>query len=214
MRLFFGHDEREFAGTTAFVASAIHHASAPLQLTPLTRTALPGIQEGSNAFTLRRFMIPKLMGYQGWACFVDGADMIFKADPHELFALRDGWNQAVQVVKHDYRTRFPRKYVGTSMECDNRDYPKKQWASCMLINCAHSAWKTMPDPRPEIDPLYYLQFRFLEEDRIGSLPIEWGWLVDEYGPNPNAKLLHWTAGIPGMTDEWCRAYRRATECST
>jgi hypothetical protein len=136
--------------------------------------------------------------------------MIFCADPLELWALRDPW-KAVQVVKHDYKTRFPRKYLGTSMECENRDYPRKQWASVMLINCNHSAWTTMPEPRKELDPLYYLQFRFIEDDRIGELPVEYNWLVDEMGPNENAKLLHWTAGIPCMSDKWYRSMWRAME---
>jgi hypothetical protein len=26
--------------------------------------------------------------------------------------------------------------------------------------------------------------------------MEWGWLPQEYGDNPNAKLIHWTAGAP------------------
>ena len=47
---------------------------------------------------------------------------------------------------------------------------------------------------------------------IRELPPEWNWLPDEYGPNPNAKLLHYTLGTPcfhefattPMADEWHR----------
>jgi hypothetical protein len=28
------------------------------------------------------------------------------------------------------------------------------------------------------------------------LPLEWNWLVGEYEPNPNAKVLHYTLGTP------------------
>jgi hypothetical protein len=222
MRLFFGHDDREFAGTTAFMASVIQHASAPVQVTPLTAKALPNFPEGSNAFTLRRFLVPYLMGYQGWACFVDGADMIFRADPFELFALKDPW-KAVQVVKHDYKTSYQRKYLGTAMECDNRDYPRKQWASVMLMNCAHSAWRIVdPDWLRKVMPLKVLQFKFIEDDRIGELPMEWNWLVDEHGENDEANLIHWTAGIPCFpkhdvddvfSNEWWRCFLKARDWS-
>jgi hypothetical protein len=180
-------------------------------------TARPDIPEGSNAFTLRRFLIPQIMKYRGFACFVDGADMVFLADPFELFALADPW-KAVQVVKHDYETQFPRKYLGSPMECENRDYVRKQWASVMLINCAHSAWRTMPEIHRDLDPLYFLQFKFIEDDRIGALPVEWNWLVDEMGENPDAKLLHWTAGIPLMnvpgSRHWVDAYKRSQGVQT
>src|SRR5690606_36000298 len=93
-----------------------------------------GQRDGTNAFIYSRFLIPYLQNYKGWALFVDGADMIVKGDLAELWALRDK-AKAVQVVKHDYRTKHPRKYVGTQMEADNRDYPCKNWSSVMVINC-------------------------------------------------------------------------------
>jgi hypothetical protein len=37
-------------------------------------------------------------------------------------------------------------------------------------------------------------FRWLDDERIGELPIEWNWLPDEFGVNPEAKLLHYTLG--------------------
>ena len=51
----------------------------------------------------------------------------------------------------------------------------------------------------------------------GELPIEWNWLVDEYGSNDKAKLIHWTKGIPGfkeysdapMADKWFAAHTKA-----
>ena len=54
------------------------------------------------------------------------------------------------------------------------------------------------------------RFEWLEDERIGELPIEWNWLPDEFGPNHNAKLLHYTLGAPcfnefantEMADDW------------
>ena len=40
------------------------------------------------------------------------------------------------------------------------------------------------------------RFSWIQDDRIQELPPEWNWLPDEYGPNPDAKLLHYTLGTP------------------
>jgi hypothetical protein len=41
------------------------------------------------------------------------------------------------------------------------------------------------------------RFRWLaSEEEIGSLPLEWNWLIGEYAPNPDAKILHYTLGGP------------------
>jgi len=52
------------------------------------------------------------------------------------------------------------------------------------------------------------------EDAIGSLDLEWNWLVGEYDYNPNAKNVHWTLGGPYFMDyneseysnEWFNLY--------
>ena len=221
LHVFFGHDERAEAGTTAFMHSVIARATQPLALTPITRLATAGVKQGSNAFTFRRFLVPWMLNYRGWAVFVDGADMLCRADISELFDLVYH-NDAVRVVKHAYRTRHPRKYLGTAMECDNPDYERKQWASVMLINCSHYAWRHVtPEFVAESNPLDLLQLRFIPAERIGSLPKEWNWLCDEDGENVDAKLLHFTAGIPAfpeharapMAEEW-RAALRASSTAT
>jgi lipopolysaccharide biosynthesis glycosyltransferase len=73
-------------------------------------------------------LIPELMNFAGFAIFVDAADMLCRGDLTELWSMRDK-NFAVQVVKHDYRTKHPRKYVGTELEADNQDYPRKNWSA-------------------------------------------------------------------------------------
>jgi len=208
--VFFGHDERVEAGTTAFLRSAIAHSTGALALTPITRNNMRDVKEGSNAFTFRRFLVPWMLGFRGWAVFVDGADMLCRADLGDLFDLIH-YRDAVRVVKHDYQTAHHRKYRGTPMECDNIDYSRKNWASVMLVNCEHFAWRNVtPEFLEKANPLATLQLRFIPDEFIGSLPKEWNWLCDEHGTNPDAKLLHFTAGIPAfaahadapMADEW------------
>lgn len=221
-RLYVGFDEREEVGSHVFTSSLLHYSSIPVSLAHLTRKAVTQstgqkIGEGTNAFTLSRFLIPFFEGWNGMAIFMDGADMMLRADLKELVSLYDPW-KAVQVVKHDYKTRHPRKYVGTAMEAENKDYDRKQWASVMLINCSHFAWRRItPETVSKASKIDLLQFKFLEDSVIGELPKEWNWLADEHGPNPEAKLIHWTAGVPGFpkyrntphAEEWFEQLKRA-----
>lgn len=199
--IFAGFDQREEAGYHAFTSSLLEHASAPFTVTPLHLPLFrsfyaPGVRDGSNAFVYTRFLIPFLQGYTGSAIFCDGSDMLLRADIAELWALRDQY-KPVQVVKHDYRTRWPRKYLGTQMEAPNEDYPRKQWSSVMILNCMHMSWrKITPESVQQMTGPELHRFSWLADDQIGELPKVWNWLVQEDGANPDAKLLHFSSGIP------------------
>lgn len=196
INLFCGYDDREAQGFHVFASSVIRQASRPVALIPLASLGLP---HGSNAFTLSRFLIPWLMGFKGHAIFADASDMLMLADVSTLDMAFDP-RMAVQVVKHaDYQTRNPVKYIGTPMQAVNRDYPRKNWASLMLINCEHPAWRDLrPHTIAESKPLDLLQLRFCADSEIGELPDCWNRLADEGQPVAGARLLHWTAGIPGF----------------
>lgn len=215
--IFTGFDPREAVGWHVFAQSVMDRTSQPVAFYPL-QNRHHGMPEGTNQFTFSRFLIPYLCGFRnGVVLFADACDMLCRADIEDLFQLADPY-MAVQVVKHDYETRNPVKYLGTSMECGNGDYLRKNWASLMLINTGHYAWRRInPESVRAMKPLDLLQLRFIDDNRIGEIPVEWNWLVDEYGANDAAKLLHWTAGIPGMpayakaphADEWFAGQRGA-----
>ena len=198
IKLFCGFDEREALGYAVFCHSVIRRASRPVEFIPLASMGLP---EGTNAFTVSRFLVPWLCDFKGHAIFCDASDMLMQGDIAELDSLFNP-DYAVQVVQHpDYRTRHKTKYRGTSMECPNSDYPRKNWASVMLVNCEHKIWeKYNPTMLSMVGALSLLQFSPLwfmgEPSPIGELPAEWNCLVDE--GQPAGKLLHWTAGIPGF----------------
>lgn len=195
IRLFCGYDPREAIGFHVFAHSVIERATRPVQIFPMSSL---GFRHGSNAFTLSRFLVPYLCGYRGHAIFCDASDMLALADIAELDALFDP-KFAVQVVRHQYRTRNPRKYVGTAMETCNYDYARKNWASVMLLNCGHAAWADVgPEDARRSAPLTLLQFGFLEDSDIGDLPAKWNVLADEGQAIEGAKILHWTAGIPAF----------------
>ena len=201
LQVFTGFDQREAAGWHCFVQSVVRHAREPVSI-----CALHGDQrDGTNAFTYARFLVPYLCSFRGTAVFLDGADMLLRADINDLAALADP-TKAVQVVKHKYSTKHPRKYVGTDMEAPNDNYPRKNWSSVVIWNCAHYGNRQLtPDYIAAHDGKHLHRFAWLTDDRIGSLSLEWNWLVDEYGENTYAKLLHWTAGIPAFPH-----YSRAT----
>ena len=147
------------------------------------------------------------MGFSGHAIFMDG-DMIVRDDIYKLWELRDP-TLDVQVVKHDYKTKMQTKYLGAK----NEDYPRKNWSSVILWNCAsYPNRKLTPEYVQNATGAQLHRFQHIKDERIGELPIEWNWLPDEFGPNPDAKLLHYTLGTPSfhefattpMGDEWHR----------
>lgn len=198
IRLFCGYEPAEAIGFHVFVHSVLQRASAPVSIVPLASLGMP---VGSNSFTLSRFLVPWLCGYKGHAIFADASDMLMLGDVAELDRLFDD-RFAVQVVQHPtYETRHPRKYIGTALEGNNLNYERKNWASLMLINCEHPSW-AMHDPAQvsKTHPLEMLQMSgAVNRDEVGDLPACWNVLADEGQPLNGAKLLHWTAGIPGFT---------------
>jgi hypothetical protein len=224
INLFVGFDERAEVGHHVFVSSVIRHSTHPISITPIGAKLFKGFvgarrPDESTDFARIRFLIPWLMGFRGWAMFCDGSDMLVRDDISKLWAMRN-FNRAVQVVHHDYKTLHPRKFVGTPMECDNRDYERKNWSSVMLIQCSHFSWRDLiPDVVERMPGEALHQFEFVRPEHMGQIPLEWNWLADEYGHNDGAKLLHWTAGIPAfdhyknspMAREWLETAHQVLE---
>jgi lipopolysaccharide biosynthesis glycosyltransferase len=192
--LFIGYDPREAVAFHACVSSIIRHASEPVSITPVhlgnfRRFYRETHTDGSNAFIYARFLVPSLAEH-GHAIWLDG-DMILQADIAELWAMRSYYH-AAQVVKHDYTPRVTTKYLGAKQEA----YPRKNWSSVILWNCSHYGNRCLTPEYVEKQTGAHLhRFQWLADERIGELPKEWNWL-DDYGPNPDAKLIHYTTGTP------------------
>lgn len=200
INIYVGYDEREAIAYHVFCQSVLSKASKPVRFSPLSLNSMNGIykethSDGSNAFIYSRFLVPFLQGYNGWAIFADG-DMTCHDDIVKLFELRDE-SKAVIVVKHEYKTKHPVKYLGNK----NEDYPRKNWSSVILFNCGHpSNYCLTPEVIENSTGSYLHRFSWLNEDEIGELPIEWNWLDSEYSENESAKLIHYTIGTPCFTD--------------
>jgi hypothetical protein len=212
--IYVGFDPREAVAFHVCVNSIIRHSSIPVSIIPLALNTLPFYQEqhgdGSNAFIYSRFLVPYLNGYKGRALFVDG-DMIFRADVAEILPYLEDMD--VAVVKHDYKTKHPKKYLGNT----NEDYPRKNWSSVILWNCERHKMLS-PEFVQAQKGSYLHRFQWVPDQRIGELPKTWNWLVGEYEHNENAKLLHYTIGVPAFeayrdsdhSAEWWHEFHRVT----
>jgi len=218
LKVVVGFDQRESIAYHTFTQSIIEKCSIPLIIMPLAMNTLKGYKEThtdkSNDFIYSRFLTPYLNNFKGWAIFADG-DMICQADIKELWDLMDE-SKALQVVKHDYKTKAKKKYLGNV----NEDYPKKNWSSLILWNCSHPKHKILtPEFIASQTGKYLHRFSWLDENEIGELPKEWNWLAIEYPENKNAKLIHYTLGTPcfkeykesDMADIWYQTYNRTID---
>ena len=218
VKIYIGFDQREAVAYHTFVQSLIENASIPLDITPLAVRNLKGYEEKhedkSNDFVYSRFLTPFLNDFKGWAIFADG-DMICQSDIKELLDLRDD-SKALQVVKHDYKTKAYQKYLGNI----NQDYPRKNWSSVILWNCAHPKHKILtPDFIANQPGKYLHRFSWLEDSEIGELPKEWNWLATEYPNNEQANIIHYTLGTPcfkdyrntEMSDIWLKKHDRLND---
>lgn len=219
INIFIGFDPREAVAYHICSNSLIRHSSEPISICPLALKNLGAYTEthndGSNQFIYSRFLVPHLMNYNGWAIFMDG-DMLLRDDIAKLWALRDD-SKAVLCVHHDYKTKAADKYLGSK----NDNYPRKNWSSVVLWNCGHPANRSVtPEFVMQATGAQLHRFTWLDDNLIGELPIDWNWLPDEFGENPDAKLLHWTLGAPcfheyanvPMANEWHREKQLSNFC--
>jgi lipopolysaccharide biosynthesis glycosyltransferase len=216
--IYVGYDAREAVAYHVWTQSVIERASEPVAFIPLHAPLLQnfdGQQDGTNAFIYSRFLVPYLCGYEGFALFVDG-DMVVLDDIAKLWAMRDA-SYAMQVVKHVYTTKHPRKYIGTAMESENLDYPGKNRSSVILWNCGHPKNRRLTrELVGEAGGQFLHRFSWLADDDIGELPAEWNALSLEQDLSC-ASLIHYTCGIPGIAhyehcdgaEHWHRAKRNA-----
>jgi len=217
--IFVGYDPREAVAYHTCANSIIRHASCPVAIIPLALNLFKDYTEthtdGSNQFIYSRFLVPHLMDYTGHAIFIDG-DMIVRSDIAELWQWRNK-RYDVQVVKHNYETCMTEKYLGSK----NENYPRKNWSSVIIWNCESAANKQLtPEFVQQSTGAELHRFTWIRDEQIGDLPAEWNWLPDEYGPNINADLLHYTLGAPcfhdfattPMADDWHHERMLADYC--
>lgn len=203
-RVYIGWDPREDIAYQVCKHS-IHRLSNDVEVLPLKLSELkakglvtrPDDPKASTQFTFTRFLVPYLNNYEGWAIFID-CDFLARQDVNKLFDLADD-RYAVQVVKHEYNVQDGVEKMDGKIQ---HAYPRKNWSSCMLFNCAHPKNKNFLYPefmnKQEMSYLHRLQW--LDDSEIGELPIEWNFLVGHYNEEQHGKpsFIHYTLGMPFM----------------
>lgn len=216
-RVFIGYDPNETVAYHTLAHSIQARASIPVSIAPLMRSQLkqlytrPRGPTESTEFSLTRFLVPTLCGFQGWAMFID-CDMLCLADVAELARLQAAnADKAVLVCKHDYTPGADRKFLNQVQTV----YPRKNWSSVMLLNTEKCGALT-PGYVNTATGLQLQRFEWIDDSLIGDVPLEWNWLVGEYTHNPQAKIVHYTLGGPYFDEyrncdyaaEWVEENRR------
>jgi hypothetical protein len=201
LQVFIGYDPRETVAFYTLAHSILRRSSIPVSITALMKSQLkhlytrPRGPTESTEFALTRFLVPELSGYEGWSLFMD-CDMLCRADIAELAAETGRQpDKAVLVCQHDYVPKSERKFLNQVQT----KYPRKNWSSVMLFNNERCTALT-PQYVNSASGLDLHRFAWIDDGRIGSLPLEWNWLVDEYPFNPQAKIAHFTRGGPYFDD--------------
>ena len=218
LKIFIGYDDRETVAYHVLSESIRQHASRPVSITPLVRSQLePQFSRArgpleSTDFAFSRFMVPYLCDYQGLAVFMD-CDMLVKADIYELLLYTAAYpGKAVYCCQHDYSPNSATKFQGHIQTV----YPRKNWSSLMVFDARQCRMLT-PQLVNTATGADLHRFTWLDDSDIGSLPVEWNWLVGEYPLNPDAKNLHYTLGGPWFPEtancdhaqEWVLAWQTA-----
>lgn len=178
-QVWIGHDPRQPLSYNVMRYSVERHASKPISVRGLMLKQLPIKRQGATEFTFSRFLVPYLSEFEGYSMFAD-EDMVVTGDVLELF------DYVANDEQHDV-------WVMQAQE-------RFEWPSVMVFNNAKLKHMT---PEFVDDPANGL-FDFAWASSIGELPPEWNHCVSMMPSRMDAKLYHWTAGIPFWPE--CRGF--------
>ncbi len=224
LKIFIGYDPVESVAWHTMAHSILARSSAPVAIVPVNIANLKNVYtrerdpKQSNEFSFTRFLVPYLSGYEGYAAFFD-CDMMLRTDVAKLFeqAAKEP-SKAVHVVQHDYEPKDDIKYLNTVQY----RYPRKNWSSVVVWNCAHPANRVVtPEFVNTASAMELHRFQWLKDGDIGALDVRWNWLVGEYASPPeDVHNVHWTVGGPyfqeyrsaDFADEWFAENARMSYC--
>jgi len=206
LRVYIGWDSREDIAYQVARRSLLRHATIPVEVIPIKLAEL--VEQGiytrdvdplaSTEFTYSRFLTPHLAGFSGWAVFVD-CDFLFFGDVAKLEQYMNPAH-AVACVHHDYTPKEATKMDGVVQT----NYPRKNWSSFMLFNCAHPSTRQLTVEKVNSETGAYLhRMQWAKDDEIGAIPQNWNWLEGwcEKPETGTPDAVHYTRGGPWF-DAW------------
>jgi len=185
----------------------------PLKLTTLKELGLYYRTEDTSAtteFTYSRFLVPFLSDYKGISIFCD-SDFLWQCDINDLNKYISE-NYSIACVQHSYVPNADTKMDGLKQTV----YPRKNWSSLMVFNCAHKDCKNLSVENVNSkSPKYLHRMEWAEEKNINALPLEYNWLEGEYDSKVEPKAIHFTNGGPwhstwdgDYSDNWLKIFSR------
>ena len=201
LKIFVGWDPREDIAWQVCRHSILSRTNPrEVSVTPLVQSELrsQGLynrdidKKAATEFSLTRFLTPVLAGYEGYSLFVD-CDFLFLTDIQNILNEIDV-GKAVSVVKHDYQPTDTHKMDG----CVQYIYPRKNWSSFILFNCAHESNRDLtPALVNSAEPSFLHRFSWLDDNEIGEIDKGWNYLEGVYPARyNNLKAVHYTSGGP------------------
>lgn len=167
LKVFIGYDIRQPVAFQVLAHSIWKRASQPVEIVRLDIRQLPIKRTGLTEFTYSRYYVPYLMDYQGEALFLD-SDMLCLTDICELFEIARQNKEPLSVVKG--KEQF-------------------EWPSLMYFNNP-KCWRLVPSFIENQSPQKWVF------ENAGELPARFNHIIPYDGLNPDAKIVHFTQGIP------------------
>ena len=209
INIYIGYDPKEQEAYDVCEYSIRQRASVPVEIHPIssdhplydrreyerngTRYDHVDHRPFSTDFSFARFLVPALQEHEGWAVFMD-CDFLILDDIAEVMEYADP-KYAACVVQRRHVPLEPYKWGGHVQAL----YPRKNWSSFVLWNCAHKANKVLsPHVVNEAYGRSLHTFEWLRDEEIGELPAAWNHLVGYDKPIPKDLLrgVHYTSGGP------------------
>ena len=183
LKVFIGWDSREDIAFEVLKHSILKH-NPDVEIYALKQHELraQGVYQrsvdtaGSTEFTMTRFLVPYLSGYEGYSLFMD-CDMVLTGDITGIMEEAD-LNRAVNCVKHNY-DEIGQYLTETKMDGKPQaTYPRKNWSSVMLFNNKLCESLT-PEAVNHAGPAWLHRMNWAEND-IGELHHRWNYLAGYY----------------------------------
>jgi len=200
-QIYIGYEEREHEAYRVCDHSIKRFDSGLAEVIKLRSQDIPEYDRNwgepqSTDFTFTRFWVPYLSKFEGYSIFVD-CDFLFLDDVQKLTEYINP-DLAVSVVQHpSYTPHTETKMDGVAQ---HRSF-RKNWASLMVFNNEHPSNKILTpeylnNHKPGLD---FHHFKWLKDEEIGSIPLEWNCL-DGYYNLKYPKAIHYTDGGPWFED--------------
>ncbi len=206
LTVYVGYDERNLGQKMAYEVCkrSIHQFNPDISVNPLKLTELRAAglysrnddPKQSTEFTYSRFLVPHLNKFKDYAVFCD-SDFLWQRDIKDMlhFISED---KSVAVVQHEYvECPSSTKMDGLQQEW----YPRKNWSSLMLFNCAHEDCKKLTTAVVNTEtPKFLHRLEWANDSNVNALPVDYNHLVGYYPRNDSASAFHFTDGGPWHQD--------------